>query len=275
MDEKDCIVISEYHYGEVYESRDRFEDSMFHRVYKRAYDVVQDSVYRQLEKKRKSDFQENIDNIVTFIGRRGTGKSSAMISFMQGLLENRDDDKAEAFTIYDRGRDCDNRRKVRFIGIDWIDASLLEKGEDIFEAILAKMLKQFLKEDAESGFSSRNDYDKKDLYRRFDSIYKKVLNVKKRGNIDAFASEMALSNLRDLARSSDIRQEFQQLIEEYIRLKDDLCRDERAETFLVVAIDDMDMNVSAGFEILEKIQRYMRVRHLIVLLAVNQEQMKL
>ena len=35
------------------------------------------------------------------------------------------------------------------------------------------------------------------------------------------------------------------------------------------------MNVNAGFEILEKIQRYLRVKHLIVLLAVNQEQMKL
>lgn len=275
MDEKDCIVISEYHYGEVYESREKFDNSMFHRVYKRAYDIVQDSVYRQLDKKEKRIFQENVDNIVTFIGRRGTGKSSAMISFMQGLLENCNEYENNDFTIYNKSNECWERRKVQFIGIDCIDASLLEKGEDIFEEILAKMLKEFMKVDEESGSSSKHDYEKKDLYRKFDSIYKKVLNLKKREQVDTFTSEMALSNLRDLARSTDIRQEFQVLVEEYIRMKEDIHHAKKTETFLVVAIDDMDMNVGAGFKILEQIQRYLRVRHMIVLLAVNQEQMKL
>ena len=273
MDENNYIVISDYHYGEVYESRENFGESMFHRVYRRAYDIVQDSVSRQLKKEKTRTFQENVDNIVTFIGRRGTGKSSAMISFMQGLLENCDEKRTEDFTIYDT-TEYGDRKKIRFIDIDWIDASLLEKGEDIFEEILAKMLKKFMEEDEVSGFSCRHDYEKKDLYRRFDSIYRKLLNVKKRGQVEVFTSEMAMSNLRDLARSTDIRKEFQCLVEEYIRMKEDYY-EEKAETFLVVAIDDMDMNVNAGFEILEKVQRYLRVRHLIVLLAVNQEQMKL
>ena len=86
MEENGAIVISNYHHGEVYEARNEFKHSMFHRVYRRAYDVVQDSVCRQLSDSKNGFFQENIDNIVTFVGRRGTGKSSAMISFMQGLL---------------------------------------------------------------------------------------------------------------------------------------------------------------------------------------------
>lgn len=266
---KDCIVISNYHHGEVYETRKEFDQSIFHRVYKRAYDIVQDSVNRQLDDRGTDFFQENVDNIVTFVGRRGTGKSSAMKSFMQGLKDNWREEIPE-YTIYN-----DKKEKVRFIGIDWIDASLLEQGEDIFEEILAKMLKEFLEEDKKSNFSDKHDYDKKDLYRQFDSIYKKHLNIKTRSKIEEFASEMAISNLRDLSRSSDIRQQFQKLVKHYIRMEKEFSDSERSETFLVVAIDDMDMNVCAGFEILEKVQRYLRIKHMIVLLAVNQEQMKL
>lgn len=88
------------------------------------------------------------NNIITFVGRRGTGKSSAMQSFMHALLNNTKNPEREAreYTIYDNSR---NPKPVQFIGIDWIVASLLEKGEDIFEVILAKMLKVFL-EDIES-----------------------------------------------------------------------------------------------------------------------------
>jgi len=273
MEENGAIVISNYHHGEVYEARNEFKHSMFHRVYRRAYDVVQDSVCRQLSDSKNGFFQENIDNIVTFVGRRGTGKSSAMISFMQGLLDNNKGEEAPNYTIYKNQEKTGE--KVRFISIDWIDASLLEQGEDIFEEILAKMLKEFLQKDEKGGFSGKHDYYKKDLYRKFDGIYKKHLSVKKRVQTEEFASEMAISNLRDLARSSDIRKEFQELEELYIRMKEEFYYGEKIETFLVVAIDDLDMNVNAGFEILEKIQRYLRVKHLIVLLAVNQEQMKL
>ena len=100
MEENGAIVISNYHHGEVYEARNEFKHSMFHRVYRRAYDVVQDSVCRQLSDSKNGFFQENIDNIVTFVGRRGTGKSSAMISFMQGLLDNNKGEEAPNYTIY-------------------------------------------------------------------------------------------------------------------------------------------------------------------------------
>ena len=271
MEDKKCVVISDYHHGEMYELRKEFSMSMFHRVYKRAYDIVQDCVYRQLEMREDVLVPGNTDNIVTFVGRRGTGKSSAMMSFMQGLEENYEKKAFSDFTIYRDPDQPNEYERIRFIKIDCIDASLLEQGEDIFEEILAKMFKEFLKADENTGFSSKNDYVKKDLYRRFDNLYKKHLNIKKRDREENLISEMAISNLRDLARSSDIRQEFQNLVEQYIKMESD----EPVETFLVVAIDDMDMNVTAGFQILEKIQRYLRVKHLIILLAVNQEQMKL
>lgn len=273
---ENSVMISGGHRSEVYEKRIDFNKSLFKRVYKRAYSIVQENVNIQLEKDRRNDLDENIDNVITFMGRRGTGKSSAMHSFMKALLDNETDDNVlNEYTVFNKQRQENER--IRFIGIDWIDASLLERGEDIFEAILAKMLNEFMKNN-DDNYDSYS-YDMKDLYNEFASIYKKHLNLKKRTMDTSYSIESAIADLRDLSRSADIRGKFQDLIKKYIHIKsyggDKFRLEKKYETFLVVAIDDIDMNIESGFEILEKLQRYLKVERLIILIAVNHEQMKL
>lgn len=275
IERKDVSIISKFQRGIVYETRQDFPKSVFNKVYKRAYALVDKDVQIQLQSNQKTDYKSVPNNIITFVGRRGTGKSSAMQSFMYALLSNTKNPERERseYTIYDNSR---NPKPVQFIGIDWIDASLLEKGEDIFEVILAKMLKVFL-EDIEAESNERLSYEKRTLYNSFADIYKKQLNIKKR-NDNYYSAETAISSLRDLSRSVDIKEEFQKLVHNFINIKSEESRferDDRKETFLVVAIDDIDMNIDSGFEILEKIQRYLSVDRLIILLAVNHEQMQM
>lgn len=273
MEEKNKGVIRTFHKGVVYEPRERFDESVFHKVYCRASALVEECVKEQIA---ASQQKECPDNIITFIGRRGTGKSSAMLSFMEGLKYNHEQDGASApYTI-----NIDNKKQVQFIRVDWIDASMLEKGEDIFETILAKMLGEFLNEDNHK--RDANDiqtYERRDLYNSFAQIYKKVLNIKKRNENKDFGGETAISTLRELARSNDLRIEFENLVKKYIEVKKHQVGQNAVgkwtETFLVLAIDDVDMNVESGFEILEKIQRYLKVERLIVLLSINYEQMKI
>lgn len=271
----EATVISKLYHGEVCENRKYFEKSLFRRVYKRAYMIIQKQIELQLQKDEECETKETNDNSIIFMGRRGTGKSSAMRSFMQSLLDNCNERNEDSEYIVRLSR---SNKKVRFLGIDSIDASLLETKEDIFEAILAKMFNEFLKDNEDTNSESLT-YEKRELYQMFSSIYRKHLNLKKRNFEDIYSSEAAISDLRDLARSVDIKQEFEKLIEKYIQVKS-YCEygyheQNNYETFLVVSIDDIDMNVESGFEILEKIQRYLKVKRLIVLLAVNHEQMKL
>lgn len=269
--------------GIVYENRSKFPDSVFHKVYERASMLTRDSVNAQSEKSRNiepygqmgrnTEPYGQVDNIITFVGRRGTGKSSAMLSFMEGLKHNADDKGDEKYIIRIKPHVNTN-----FISLDWIDASLLEKSEDIFESILAKMLWEFLNiDDKNQRHRSGIDYDVRDLHQRFDNIYKKVLNLKKRNEKKEFDGETAISVLRDLARSNELREDFEELIKRYIYVISMLQPDRRSsadtDTFLVVAIDDVDMNVDFGFEILENVQRYLKVNGLIVLLSINYEQM--
>lgn len=274
---QNSVMISGNHRNEVLEKRMDFDNSLFRRVYKRAYSIVQENVNIQLEKDRSHRshmVDENIDNVITFMGRRGTGKSSAMHSFMSALLDN-DKEILNDYTVYNK---CGGEETIKFISIDWIDASLLEQGENIFEAILAKMLNELMQNNDEKNYDARS-YEMKNLYNEFASIYKKHLNLKQRSVSDSYSIESAIADLRDLSRSSDIRGRFQELIKKYIHIKsysgDEYRMEKKYETFLVVAIDDIDMNIDSGFEILEKLQRYLKVERLIILISVNYEQMKL
>ena len=164
--------------------------------------IIQKQIELQLEK-GESEYKETNDNVIIFMGQRGTGKSSVMRSFMKSLLENSSvNDEYGDFIV----KLPKSNKKIRFIGIDSIDASLLEEQEDIFEAILAKMFNEFLK-DNENINSESLTYEKRELYHMFSSIYKKHLNIKQRNMEDIYSSEAAIANLRDLARSVDIKQE--------------------------------------------------------------------
>lgn len=264
--------------GIVYENSSDFDNSIFNRVYDNAAKLTEQSVNNQIANKYKQSSHEQADNIITFVGRRGTGKTSAMLSFMECLRNN--DKKSEGDKSY---KICSsvNGRPIRFITLEWIDASLLEKEEDIFEFILAKMLNEFLGKDEKAQYLEKSNYEYaiRELYKRFGDLYKKMLNLKKKEEGHYGSDESAISLLRDLARSSDLRYDFEELIKEYIRVQPLLEKNEyisgSEETFLVVAIDDVDMNVNSGFDILERIQRYLKVNGLIVLMAINNEQMQI
>ncbi len=264
--------------GIVYD--DNYTQSLFSSVYKRAAQLTYESADNQRNLMYNKEVRDQPNNIITFIGRRGTGKSSAMVSFMEGLKNNFDSKDSDKRFKNELKEEAYFKDEIRFIGLEWIDAALLEPGEDIFESILAKMFGEFMhRENRDYDRNSHRESDTKELYRRFESIYKMVMNLKVRNHNTSmsFERETALSNLRDIARSTDLRREFERLVNLYIKVMrshnvENYYEDDK-NTFLVVAIDDVDMNIKNGFKILEDILRYLRINRLIVLMAVNYEQM--
>lgn len=270
----DMAVIKPGQKGIVYENYLDFETSIFRKVYDKAKDLAKQIIERnrdlQKSKTHGNDFRnkEQFDNIISFIGRRGTGKTSAMLSFMEALK-----DHYKFHEVID-----DEKEQYEFISLEWIDASLLENNEDIFETILAKMFGELLKKN-DNIFGSRKsdlDYAYRDLYQQFEKIYKRVLNLKRKES--DHDEEMPINVLRDLARSTEIRADFARLVKSYIKFSEDVAgAGDRynKDTYLVIAIDDIDLNVENGYEILEKIHRYLMVPGLIVLVAINYEEMLL
>ncbi len=276
MGEQENLILKLGETGVIQE--DNLSSSIFRNVYRRAGNLAASIVEAQMKQEySKALAYQQPDNIITFVGRRGTGKSSSMLSFMEELkkvkrlsklreIGNAETDSNEAYK--------DQNGEIQFIGLEWIDASTLEKGEDIFEMLLAKILGEILEYDtANRALKPQEEYRVRELHRRIGSIYKKVLNLKRRNGKLYLEGESPISALRELARSTDLRKEFEDLIQEYVSLKREGEGRYLQYGFLVVAIDDVDMNIDNGFDILEQILRYLKVKGLLVLLSVDYEQM--
>lgn len=85
-----------------------------------------------------------------------------------------------------------------------------------------------------------------------------------------------MSNLQSLSSSQKVKRDFAELITKFTALmkyKRDRWMGAGDDHYVVITIDDIDLNIKNGFSMLEKIHRYCIVPNVIVLLSVDIEQM--
>lgn len=278
--------------GPHYEHISEFETSLYRSTYKRAFLQLNDIIdhFKENDKKVKSRLgdgyydnnitnadsnYEKFSNIITFIGKRGSGKSSAMLSFMGALKHYYSYKKMTDNKLFYEFKDME---LPLFTCLDCIDGSLLEHGEDIFKIVLAQMYQKFI--DLDKGKGIRKDenfaYRKRELLLQLEGIYRTVCDIERMDNKDISTDGSYISSLQSLSSSQKVKKDFKELIQEftsimkYERLG---IVEESKEHFVIITIDDIDLNIGNGFSMLEKIHRYCMVQNVIVLLSVDIEQM--
>ena len=268
--------------GVKYEDFRNFGKSYFKYVYTSAYEMVnninnQHRKILELQPCGNESRYNEIANVLTFVGKRGTGKTSAMLSFMESLKDYDRNlsrcNKNEMFFNFDH-------EDVLFTCLDCIDGSLLEKGEDIFQIVLAQMYQKFQQlyksnqlvqsEEGEFGYQAR------ELQKKLEDLYKKTCALEEMSNSHARAGESYMSGLRTLASSQKLKGEFAKLTEDYLmqmRYKYNSFQEMGKQHFLVITVDDVDLNIQNGFSMLEKIHRYLMLPNIIVLLSIDYQEM--
>ena len=155
--------------GTVHENYKDFESSVYAEVYRSATSITEKIVLRNIEwmdhKKnlRCEDFERS--NVISFIGRRGTGKTSALISFNDALnLYMRNVEYQSQMPLqFEHQQSMSN---VRFYSLKCIDTSILEESENIFILILANMFSRI--QSYEKQVNQRiNEYDQRNLMKKF------------------------------------------------------------------------------------------------------------
>ncbi len=73
------------------------------------------------------------------------------------------------------------------------------------------------------------------------------------------------SVLHELSVSVNLRDEMQELVKQYLTYFS--MRDEYCNTYLVIAIDDVDMSGDRAHYILEQIRRYFRINNVIIFMT--------
>ena len=271
--------------GNHFENLDELENSYFKQAYLQAVKCVKELV-KQTEEIMKEQqllkdmykYQE-IANIISFIGGRGTGKTSALLSFAAALrdYENCRLNHADGLLYHSfADNQRENEAAIQFVCLDCIDGSLLEQGEDIFKMILAQMYNKL--RDFNKDMLIRKDpvyeNEERKLYQMFDLLYRSIREIGRES--DEIWEESAITSLHTLSNSMKLRRDFGNLVKNYLKLfqraMNENVRSQRQ--FLVIVVDDLDINVGHGFDMLEKIHRYMMVPQVIVLMAVDFTQLK-
>lgn len=251
-------VVLDRPYNTKIEKAEEFKDSLFEASYNKAYkslkkiceDPINSDNNSQNYPHPAKDEEEFIYNIIPFIGNRGSGKTSVMLSFVNSLVQA-DSEYQKDFNI----------NKYGFIKLKTIDAGHMEENENLFGIVLSRMLSYYNNLlEGDSMYSKSKDTVKPLIYRKFSELYTNFLNVNRANESEESYGRSALTILSDMDASHNLKESFKSLVREFLSA----VSDRNKCNFMVIAIDDIDMNVSNTFKMLEQIQTYMTIPGVII-----------
>lgn len=222
------------------------------------------------------NFYNYPNNIIVFSGKRGVGKSSALLTFVNSLASHESELFSKEFfedlvsrelTQISVEKAEKSLSNATFLPLTPIDPTKLETGNHILAVVLAKMFR-LAAETWENEASRRNPQDrldrKNDLLRSFEQCYKHILAIK---NIDQTNDFQVLDALEELGDSVELKREFALLVKKLLAF----CKPECQESFLVLQIDDTDMNMNFSYELLEDIRKYLIIPRVIIVMAADMD----
>ena len=265
--------------GVVYEEYENFEHSIFSDVYNKAFELVKKIVDENRkyqasgQESRLVDFEWEISNIISFIGRRGTGKTSALVSFGKALKE------CSEYTNFKLGIWGDDIGSISFYTLKCVNASMLEKTGDIFTLILANMVERILMLPRRETVNF-DEYENRSILQKAGKIYDDYLTLKTpvKNINDGYSS---LEKLKNIANSQAIRNNFAEFVQMYLERMNEANnrRGRGKESYLVISVDDIDVSRpsrkyagdtrTGAYEIMYSLQQYFSVPNVIILVSYN------
>lgn len=185
------------------------------------------------------------NNIISFLGERGSGKTSCLMSVLE-VFKNRNG----------------NDSKVEILDI--IDPSFFDNEHNILEIFIGELYKLFAK--AKKDYLCENN-EKKEKLRNVQYEFKKANNAiryLKEKYIEREIDE--LERLDRLSSGIDLTKILMNLI--------DILLDVLGKQKFVISIDDLDLNVNASYVMMEQIRKYLLIPNVVILLAAKFEQLE-
>ncbi len=248
------------------EERKEFDTSIFLSVYKKSIKLTEKIIEdnKLLSEKLNTPYSDmEVNNVISFLGERGMGKSSAMLSFLHYLS----DYKYIANDKYNLN--LKDNYSVKFYVLPRIDVAMLIRGESIFDIILASMWSAFEKKVEYSNGIYGTEKETEKAFSRVKhsyELYKKSMNEK-----DKDEHLTSVRELKDLSRCINLVEDFKKLVELFLECMRQ--QEDNKNWYLVIPVDDLDVNTEDVYSVLEQIRLFMMIPKVIVLVTADMERL--
>lgn len=216
---------------------------------------------------------EDPNNVIAFCGERGSGKSSAMLSFVNAIVDCGSGDSVLPFDSEIRANNWN--------ASVMIDPSMFDDVHNIVDIVLAHIYQSF--HDAYGDDNQRIDtYERERMLSLLAKTYKSLSVIKNKEKMleDEYDIAGNISKLQKLGQSTLLKRDLKELIDFYLELLPKLTgsaqsRTERKSGKLLIAIDDLDLCNKHAYEMAEQVRKYLILPNVIILMAIKIEQLQM
>lgn len=257
------------------------EKNFFYPVYAKSVKLVKEICKNSSKESdtcqnNEIEHKDYSNNIIMYCAERGGGKSTAMLSFANALKDfNEEQSKRSPGFIEMWGEKFTD--SLSFLVLSAIDPTEISESDLFLRIVFSKMFSKLknkwnkedsrifsdttMNEDINYKKTVRNRITKKftECYRYLDVIYQKK---------GQFEYDDDLDDLTDLGDSGNLRGKFWDLVRAYL---EEMTGSNK--NFLVIQIDDADLNSSVTYKMIEDIRKYCIIPNVIILMSVNIVQM--
>lgn len=262
------------------------EDDFFHEAYRKAAQGVRDIVeatehfHDEVREKRPGRSSPDVvsgvteymhlagypNNIIAFCAGRGQGKTSAMVSFSTALRQRKGDEQEQRFW-------GDLIKTCSFHVLDPIDPTMMNQGDSILRIIISRMFECYTNEEKKQReFRNGRPEKEPELLNGFRQCYRSLDVLQKGRDLQDCYDD--LEYLADLGDSSNLKKTFQKLVSLFLDLVIQHAVGE-SHQFLIIQIDDADLNAANAYRIVEELRRYCVVPNVLILMATDFGQLEL
>lgn len=205
------------------------------------------------------------NNIFAFIGDRGSGKTSCMISVADFLINK---NKYINWDDYSRLND------INFDTIDLIDPTYFDSTHNLISLFLAKLHKNFLKRTEENEKHARSSYDNREFCEKarnkflaqFQTTQEHLYHLL--GYIKYTDGKDLLEYVDALSASVNLKEDIGNLVDIYQEYMD------QKDTVLILRVDDVDINEKHAGEMVETMRKYFIQPNILVLISFKLQQLE-
>lgn len=210
-----------------------------------------------------------IPSIVAFCGDRGEGKTSCMESIIH-MLKNKQHETVTTFW----GNQYPHLAESKFEVLETIDPAFFDENHNVLELVLGQLYTKYEQKKDKLIEEARELVQRKAIKENgqklqtcfHDAKWCLTQMIKKQQS-----GYDPIEELDSLSAGMSLRDRVSELIDEYLKI---MVRGyEEDKTFLVISIDDLDLNVGEAYVMAEQIRKYLVGKHCVILMSLKIEQL--